>query len=777
MRRSILAVVLASVLLLQFASFNIVTLENVDAVTEYCADAVFTPTLPLSFTTGKKYPFVVKFDRTFSSISKVTAHSYFAEDDTFGSNESYHMFNFGGQNFGEAGGAGSETYMRLTQIDPTVLKEFGDGIFEGTYISEKGNFKLISLRFCIEGSSTSAPGQEFIESFSQDGTKLIELLYDDGTGEGYWAFEQPPDQVPPDISAARVRFILSDFGIFEPVHVTKVKFHFNAYNGPANGNFIFNIVLTDVKSGSSIVALRDLISPDSGRYEYDVSGAIFVSADFYAGLERKGHIKYGDGLWVDSSGIPPIPPREEWRSEVMQNGTWLPQADRNMIRVLVSSVYNILPIEPLTVKTNKSLYGTGETITISGTVPAVIPDELAVLQVFNPNNQQILIEKVKPNTDRTYSTNIKVGGPLGINGIYTAKVTYSGESAETSFRFVAPTITPPSQTTPKPEVKVTRSTLSLDKTSYTLGEEFSLKVKASPRSNIAISIIDPKGDEYKTVFVQTDSDGSFTYTSTLPKNAQSGIWEVAVATGDDILRGELLVIEPIVKVEAQITTKDFKKTRLVQVKNTGSAPIHKLEFNADGLQFISALGKQFYKDWKRERQDPNTVTLESVNPLLPGKFLLGLLKIKDRILIDDAVKFALNERVAGMMVTIPTKPIIPQQIRPSSIVEAGKIRLLDIEANTDIQAYHAGQEVIINGVVLSELNGVSEANVKIQVIDPFGKIINEKITLTDGEGNFISTFILGKHANSGDYKVKIETSKDGYTKDMIILPFRVFSRT
>ncbi len=89
----------------------------------------------------------------------------------------------------------------------------------------------------------------------------------------------------------------------------------------------------------------------------------------------------------------------------------------------------------LTVKVDKTSYATGETITISGTVPAILEGVPVAIQVFNPRNTMYTIDQVTPNADGTYSTTIKVGGKLGIDGIYTVKATYSGQSVQATFEF------------------------------------------------------------------------------------------------------------------------------------------------------------------------------------------------------------------------------------------------------------------------------------------------------------------------------------------------------
>jgi len=113
----------------------------------------------------------------------------------------------------------------------------------------------------------------------------------------------------------------------------------------------------------------------------------------------------------------------------------------SMAALLVASMMFVVPqlaysqAGTLTVKVDKDSYGTAEEIMISGTVPAVIEGVPVAIQVFNPRNTMYTIDQVTPNADGTYSATIKVGGKLGISGIYTVKATYSNQSVQTQFEF------------------------------------------------------------------------------------------------------------------------------------------------------------------------------------------------------------------------------------------------------------------------------------------------------------------------------------------------------
>lgn len=95
----------------------------------------------------------------------------------------------------------------------------------------------------------------------------------------------------------------------------------------------------------------------------------------------------------------------------------------------------------LTLKTEKFSYRKGESIKISGTVPAVIEDLRVVIEVFNPRSTMYTIDQPLPNADGTYTTTTKIEGQQGISGIYNVKATYANQSVQTTFEFYEEIVT------------------------------------------------------------------------------------------------------------------------------------------------------------------------------------------------------------------------------------------------------------------------------------------------------------------------------------------------
>jgi hypothetical protein len=91
--------------------------------------------------------------------------------------------------------------------------------------------------------------------------------------------------------------------------------------------------------------------------------------------------------------------------------------------------------QSLTVRTDASAYRIGDTITISGTVGLVKPDQPLLVQVWNPNGILSRTDPVEVSPDGSYVYELKVGGKIGVEGGYRVVVTYDKIQSETTFNF------------------------------------------------------------------------------------------------------------------------------------------------------------------------------------------------------------------------------------------------------------------------------------------------------------------------------------------------------
>jgi predicted secreted protein with PEFG-CTERM motif len=99
---------------------------------------------------------------------------------------------------------------------------------------------------------------------------------------------------------------------------------------------------------------------------------------------------------------------------------------------------------PITVKTDKTSYSSGSTVTISGVIAdeIFVPGQQIALQVFNPEQAPYRFDPIEPEDDGSYTYSMTIGGPLGVTGEWDVKVTYNGQVGETTFDLtggVAPT--------------------------------------------------------------------------------------------------------------------------------------------------------------------------------------------------------------------------------------------------------------------------------------------------------------------------------------------------
>jgi large repetitive protein len=118
-----------------------------------CKEAIFTPSLPLSFKTGTSYPFKVNFGTKFTSISKVTAMSNYDPINPFGDSDGYFINNFDSKNANTTmtGTPNNTTTIVSSVVDPPITDQFLGGNFTSKYVAKQGTFTLASLKFCIKG--------------------------------------------------------------------------------------------------------------------------------------------------------------------------------------------------------------------------------------------------------------------------------------------------------------------------------------------------------------------------------------------------------------------------------------------------------------------------------------------------------------------------------------------------------------------------------------------------------------------------------------------------
>ena len=113
-------------------------------------------------------------------------------------------------------------------------------------------------------------------------------------------------------------------------------------------------------------------------------------------------------------------------------------------QIFVSGVTAFLPEEDeddseedgfpsIYISTDKDNYKQAELITISGCTSLGLDDKNVVLEVINPEGQVFKTVLVTPDSDGSFSAQMTVEGELGIDGTYTARATYAGETESSTF--------------------------------------------------------------------------------------------------------------------------------------------------------------------------------------------------------------------------------------------------------------------------------------------------------------------------------------------------------
>lgn len=159
----------------------------------------------------------------------------------------------------------------------------------------------------------------------------------------------------------------------------------------------------------------------------------------------------------------------------------------------------------LTVKLDKSGYLTGETMKVSGKVDRIIKDQTVNILVFKPDgNFAGLAAYVEPNSDLTYSADIRLIGNLDVKNDYTVKVGYGDNDAEIEFDITGQS------------ANSGTITVKTDKTEYSTGS--TIKITGTVNrdllvagQSVVIQVNNPNGDAYRVDLITPSSDGSYSY--------------------------------------------------------------------------------------------------------------------------------------------------------------------------------------------------------------------------------------------------------------------------
>jgi plastocyanin len=185
----------------------------------------------------------------------------------------------------------------------------------------------------------------------------------------------------------------------------------------------------------------------------------------------------------------------------------------------------------ITVKTDKSSYDVGETITITGRVTGETPIQPVLIQVYDPEGQRDRIDQIEADSAGYYSYSFVVssGSLLNTQGSYTVIASYKTAEKETSFYLSL-------DGEPKFSIQIT-----LNKYNFDLGETVSVNGDVRviggdadlEGTSLAFVVNDWLGQVYRFQQLKLDSEGEFHDSFRLPTdNHLAGDWRVEITYQD-----------------------------------------------------------------------------------------------------------------------------------------------------------------------------------------------------------------------------------------------------
>lgn len=198
---------------------------------------------------------------------------------------------------------------------------------------------------------------------------------------------------------------------------------------------------------------------------------------------------------------------------------------------MLTSLLSVVPQQAfsqggLTVMIEKDTYTTGELVKVTGKVSSVSESVPATIKVENPRGTLYTLGQSTPDAEGNFTFEFKVGGPLGIDGVYTVIATYSGQQQTATFTFAGGEVMPPTGGT----IRVTVGDNVFD-IAATLTNGKIMGIEADPDFGSV------------TIEVSMDDDGELTITlpralidARLGDDGRSGdddTYSVTLDTGDD----------------------------------------------------------------------------------------------------------------------------------------------------------------------------------------------------------------------------------------------------
>jgi hypothetical protein len=235
-----------------------------------------------------------------------------------------------------------------------------------------------------------------------------------------------------------------------------------------------------------------------------------------------------DIIEVPDSGI------VEFEYQTIENedkeGTWTLIATQKNTKEFIYVGYDVLPTIPVNIKFDKSNYKSTENAVVS---LAGKPSEKISLIIITPSGGVLGADiMIQLKLDGKAEHNLDLSGY--VSGIYTAVVKKGG--SQNSEKFSVGLLTGSGDI----NTEVTQ-------TEYNQGERILLLGStANSNSLLIVTLIDPNGNDVKSLEIASNSEGMFSEERLkIPSNAQLGLWKIVITSGSNLDKIEFDVFSSV----------------------------------------------------------------------------------------------------------------------------------------------------------------------------------------------------------------------------------------
>jgi len=272
--------------------------------------------------------------------------------------------------------------------------------------------------------------------------------------------------------------------------------------------------------------------------------------------DDSGNEIISDIFQVADSGI------VEFEYQTIENeskeGTWTLIATQKNNKEFIYVGYDVLPTIPVNIKFDKSNYKNTEKAIVS---LAGEPSEKITLIIITPSGSVVGSDiLIQLKADGRGEHNLDLTGY--VSGIYTAVIKKGG--SQNSENFGVGLVAGSGEINAK-----------MTQTEYSQGEQI-LLLGSTVNSNSLMSatLIDPNGNEIKSLEIISNSEGMFSEERLkIPKKGQIGLWVIEITSGSNLHKLEFDVFSIIsqgmeIKVTEKVKIGDLLKMQITASKKT-----------------------------------------------------------------------------------------------------------------------------------------------------------------------------------------------------------------